>query len=136
MYPLCLDHGFRLEMKPASGFDKDFICQVTIKDINGRVHGSEYIDLELDHDREYEEVSTENGTLYAEVRGEEAVITGYEGEDTEITVPSEIAGKKVTEIGRSLIRAERVQEDHASRGNQNDRNIGFSWQRYRIGRDP
>ena len=99
MYPLCLDHGFRLEMKPASGFDKDFICQVTIKDINGRVHGSEYIDLELDHDREYEEVSTENGTLYAEVRGEEAVITGYEGEDTEITVPSEIAGKKVTEIG-------------------------------------
>ena len=27
------------------------------------------------------------------------MITGYEGEDTEITVPSEIAGKKVTEIG-------------------------------------
>ena len=99
MYPLCLDHGFRLEMKPASGFDKDFICQVTVKDINGKVHGSEYIDLELDHDRKYEEISTENGILYADISGDEAVITGYEGEDTELTVPSEVSGKKVTEIG-------------------------------------
>lgn len=99
MYPLCLDHGFRLEMKPASEFDKEFICQVTVKDINGKVHGSEYIELELDHGRGYEVVGTENGALYADVSGEEAVITGYEGEDTEITVPSEVAGKKVTEIG-------------------------------------
>ena len=99
MYPLCLDHGFRIEMKPASGFDKDFICQVTVKDINGKVHGSEYIDLELDHSREYEAISTENGTLYIDVSGEEAVITGYEGEDEEIVLPSEVSGKKVTEIG-------------------------------------
>ena len=99
MYPLCLDHGFRLEMKPASGFDKDFICQVTVKDINGNVHGSEFIDLELDHSGKYKVIGTENGTMYADVSGEEAVITDYEGEDTEITVPSEVSGKKVTEIG-------------------------------------
>ena len=99
MYPLCLDHGFRIEMKPASGFDKDFICQVTVKDVNGNVHGSEYVDLELDHSIDYEQYGTENGTLYARIIGEEAVISGYEGEDTEIAVPAEISGKTVTEIG-------------------------------------
>ena len=99
MYPLSLDRGFRIEMKPASGFDKDFICQVTVKDVNGNVHGSEYIELDLDHSVRYESVSTGQGTLYAEVSEDEAVISGYEGEDEEITVPSEIAGKKVTEIG-------------------------------------
>ena len=99
MYPLSLDHGFRIEMKPASGFDKDFICQVTVKDVNGSVHGSEYIELDLDHSVQYESVSTGQGTIYARVSEDEAVISGYEGEDEEITVPSEIAGKKVTEIG-------------------------------------
>ena len=99
MYPLCLEQGFRIEMKPASEFDKDFICQVTIKDVNGNVHGSDYVDLDLDHGRNYETIATEKGTLYADVSGEEAVIVGYEGEDEEITVPAEISGKKVTEIG-------------------------------------
>ena len=100
MYPLCLDHSFRVEMKPASEFDKDFVCQVTVKDINGVVHGSDYVELELEHNKDYEQIATENGVLYADVSGEEAVITGYSGEDEEITIPSEVNGKKVAEIGR------------------------------------
>ena len=106
MYPLCLDHGFRVYMKPASAFDKDFICQVTVKDINGNVHGSEYIELDLDHSRNYESVQTEKGTLYADISGDEAVITSYEGEDETVTVPSEIAGKKVTQIGDEAFRSQ------------------------------
>ena len=100
MFPLSLDHSFRVEMKPASEFDRDFICQVLIKDINGVVHGSDYVELELEHDQDYEQIATENGVLYADVSGEEAVITGYSGEDEEITIPSEVNGKKVTEIGK------------------------------------
>lgn len=105
MYPLSIDHGFRVLMKHASAFDKDFICQVTVKDINGNVHGSDYIELDLDHSRNYEAVQTEKGTLYADVSGDEAVITNYEGEDEIITVPSEIAGKKVTQIGDEAFRS-------------------------------
>ena len=100
MSPLCLDHSFRIEMKPASEFNKEFICQVIVKDINGVVHGSDFIELELDHSQNYEQIETEKGILYADVSGEEAVITGYSGEDEEITVPSEVDGKKVTEIDR------------------------------------
>ena len=106
MYPLSIDHGFRVSMKHASTFDKDFICQVTVKDINGNVHGSEFIELDLDHSRNYESVETPKGTLYADVSGDEAVITNYVGEDEVITVPSEIAGKKVTEIGNEAFRSQ------------------------------
>ena len=110
MYPMCIDHGFRIEMKPASEFDKDFICQVVIKDINGEAHGSDYIDLELEHDRGYEQIQTEKGILYADVSAEEAVITGYSGEDEEIIIPSEVDGRKVTEIGRYALSSSAIKK--------------------------
>ena len=110
MYPLCLENGFRIQMKPASEFDHDFICQVLVKDINSNVHGSDYIELNLDHSRNYEQIPTEKGTLYADVSGEEAVITGYSGEDEELTIPAEVGGKKVTEIGRYALSVNTLQK--------------------------
>ena len=110
MFPLCLEQGFRIQMKPASEFDRDFICQVLVKDINGNVHGSDYIELNLDHSRNYEQIPTEKGTLYADVSGEEAVITGYSGEDEELTIPAEVGGKKVTEIGRYALSVNTLQK--------------------------
>lgn len=99
MYPLCIEKGFRVEMKAASEYDYDFICQVTVKDINGEMHGSEYIDLQFERDGKTASVETPKGVLYADVSGEEAVITGYEGEDEILTVPSQISGKTVTALG-------------------------------------
>ncbi len=110
IHPLCLEQGFRIQMKPASEFDHDFICQVLVKDINGNVHGSDYIELNLDHSRDYEQIPTEKGTLYADVSGEEAVITGYSGEDEELTIPAEVGGKKVTEIGRYALAVSTLQK--------------------------
>ncbi len=110
MFPLCLEQGFRIQMKPASEFDRDFICQVMVKDINGNVHGSDYIELNLDHSRNYEQIPTEKGTLYADISGEEAVITGYSGEDEELIIPAEIGGKKVTEIGRYALSVSTLQK--------------------------
>ena len=101
MYPMCLDKGFRITMKHASDFALDFICQVTIKDVNGDVHGSEYAELEIDRQRETQEVPTEKGTLQAEIREDHAEIIGYEGEDEVLEIPETAAGKPVTAIGRS-----------------------------------
>ena len=103
MYPLCLEKGFRVEMKAASEYDYDFICQVTVNDINGEIHGSEYIDLEFEQERNIASVETPKGVLYADISGENAVITGYEGEDEVLTVPSQISGKTVTALGTSSL---------------------------------
>lgn len=99
-YSICLEKGFRVEMKAASEYDYDFICQVTVTDINGEEHGSEYINLQFDKEGETASVETPKGVLYADVSGENAVIIGYKGEDEILTVPSQISGKTVTSLGR------------------------------------
>ena len=102
MYPMGLDQGFRTVMKPASEFDHEFICQVIVKDINGSYHGTEYFEYSFDKDKQIEEIPTSGGTLYVEIREEEAVVTGYEGEDETIAIPDSAGGKPVTKIADNV----------------------------------
>ena len=99
MFELSLESGFRVFMKRASQFDKDFICQVTIRDVNGNQHGSEYVELDPGRGTVLENVPAEKGTLQAKIYADHAEITGYEGEDEAVTVPAVISGKPVTVIG-------------------------------------
>ena len=99
MYPMCLDRSFKLIMKHASEFEHDFICQVVIKDVNGNEHASEYKELSTRQEKETIEIPVDQGTLYAEISGDEASIVSYDGEDTEIRIPDSADGHPVTKIG-------------------------------------
>lgn len=99
MYPMCLENGFRIIMKPASEFNKEFICQVIVKDVNGEQHGSEFIELSKESSAGFIEVPTEKGILYAAQDGSGICIDHYEGEDERIEIPGSVEGKPVTMIG-------------------------------------
>lgn len=99
MYPMCLENGFRIIMKPASEFNKEFICQVIVKDVNGEQHASEFRELPKESRTEWIEVPTEKGTLFAVEDGSGICIDRYEGEDEKIVIPDSVEGKPVTKIG-------------------------------------
>lgn len=99
MYPMCLDKGFRIIMKPASEFNREFICQVIVKDVNGVQHASDFRELNEGSSTEFIEVPTEKGTLYALAEDSGICIDHYEGEDEKIEIPASLEGRPVTKIG-------------------------------------
>ena len=100
-YQLAIDDSFRFFMKPSSEFDVDCICQVTVKDVNGNLHGTEFVELDPDREGERAETETDEGTLYFDIKEDHAELTGYEGQDTSLTVPDSVSGKPVTVVGKS-----------------------------------
>ncbi len=46
----------------------------------------------------------QSGTLYYTVSGGEATVTGYDGDDLQLTIPDTLDGKPVTDIGRGAFR--------------------------------
>ena len=98
---MALDNSFRFYMRPASEFDRKFICQVTVKDVSGRLHGSEYVELQPEKKTQTEAVKTEKGKLVFDIEADHAEVSGYEGADTELTVPDTVSGKPVTAVGAS-----------------------------------
>ena len=100
-YQLAIDDSFRFFMKPASEFEVDCICQVTVKDVNGNLHGTNYVELDLEGERETAEIGTEKGTLYFDLKEDGAQLTKYTGQDTSLAVPDRVLGKPVTAIGQS-----------------------------------
>ena len=99
--PLSVDNSLRFYFRPASEFDLDFICQVTVRDVNGNLHGSEYLDLNPMKKTQIVEQQTQNGTLSFEVFEDHAEVKKYSGEDTSLTVPDNAGGKPVTAIARN-----------------------------------
>ena len=98
---MALDNSFRFYLRPASEFDRKFICQVTVKDISGRLHGSEYVELQPEKKVQTEVVRTDKGKLYFDIMEDHAEVSGYEGEDTELTIPDTVSEKTVAVVGES-----------------------------------
>ena len=102
---LPIDSTFRFEAKPASSFPNEFVCQVTVKDINGKTHASEIADVSYESaDHEYGEMSTENGVLYFDVFDDYAEVADYTGTDEEIVVPEHFESVPVKRIGKGAFR--------------------------------
>lgn len=98
---LSIDSTFRFEAKPASSFPYNFICQITVKDINGKIHASEIADVNYEStDHEYREMETENGVLYFDVFDDYAEVAGYMGTDEKIVVPEYCESMPVKKIGK------------------------------------
>lgn len=100
-YQLAIDDSFRFFMKPASEFAIDCICQVTVRDVNGNLHGTDFAEMDLYSPTEYSEVETEQGILYFDLKEDHAELKDYEGKDSSLTVPDTVEGKPVTVIGKS-----------------------------------
>ena len=98
---MAMDNSFRFYLKPASEFNRKFICQVTVKDVNGKLHGSEYVELDPEKKTKTETVKTEKGQLYFAIEEDHAEVSGYDGTDAEIAIPDAVAGKPVTVIAVS-----------------------------------
>lgn len=100
-HPLAVDDSFRFYMRPASDFPIEYICQVTVKDVNGKLHASEYAELRPKSGTEQMKVKTEKGSLSFTVEEDHAELCSYSGRDTSLTVPDSVEGKPVTVIARA-----------------------------------
>ena len=100
-FVVALDDTLHFEYRKASTLSESSIVQVLLHDINGNDHSSGIHDLSEGVTAEKDErtVATEKGTLTFEIRNEEAILTGYEGEDKKLTIPAEVEGMPVTRIG-------------------------------------
>lgn len=107
-HQLAIDDSFRFFMKPASEFEVYCVCQVTVRDVNGNLHGSEIMNLDLYKKAEYTETETEKGTLYFDIKEDHAELKGYDGTDSSVTVPDAVEGKPVTVIGKSAFSGEKT----------------------------
>ena len=105
-YQLAIDDSFRFFMKPASEFAIDCICQVTVRDVNGNLHGTDFVDLDLYTKDEHTKAETEKGTLYFDVKEDHAVLISYSGADSLVTVPDTVSGKPVTVVGKGAFSEE------------------------------
>ena len=101
-HPMAVDASFRFSMQPASEFPVYCICQVTVKDVNGKIHASEFTQLPFKADR-LEEVDTETGALGFEIMEDYAMLSYYYGNDISVTVPASVAGLPVTVIDSSAL---------------------------------
>ena len=101
-HPLAVDDSFRFYLRPASEFAIDCICQVTVKDVNGKLHASEYAELRPGSGTEQQKVKTEKGSLAFTVKEDHAELSAYSGRDTSVTVPESVEGKPVTAVTKSV----------------------------------
>ena len=97
---LPIDSSFRFEAKPASSFPYNFVCQITVKDINSKIHASEIADVNYESaDHENGEMETENGVLYFDVFDDYAEVVDYVGTDEKIVIPEYYESVPVKKIG-------------------------------------
>lgn len=82
----------------ASETDEEYAVQIVLEDVSGDEYGSEVLGLESNDPGERTQYSTPEGTLSFRVHKEEATVTGYTGDDTDLEIPSEVDGKPVTAI--------------------------------------
>lgn len=80
------------------------VVQITLRDINGKEHGSELCELSAGGDSsDAIVVETENGQLTFEKHDEEVWLTNYSGKDVSLEIPSEVEGLPVTRIDNNAI---------------------------------
>ncbi|MBQ3406492.1 MAG: leucine-rich repeat protein, partial [Lachnospiraceae bacterium] len=80
------------------------VVQITLRDINGKEHGSELCELSAGGDSsDAIVVETENGQLTFEKHDEEVWLTNYSGTDVSLEIPSEVEGLPVTRIDNNAI---------------------------------
>ena len=99
--PMAVDSNFRFYLRPASEFNRKFICQVTVRDVNGKLHASEYVELDPPARFATEQVKTDKGTMIFDIGADHAELKKYEGEDTGVAVPETVSGMPVTAVADS-----------------------------------
>lgn len=101
-YPFPISDDFKYIKKHVSDYAGDYILQVTVRDINGSIHGSDLAKFSVEPSADnVKEVQTDHGKITYTINGDYAGLTSYEGMDTELTLPETVDGKKVTSIGAS-----------------------------------
>jgi len=83
------------EKAPISEFDSDFYYQIVLEDTTGNLYGTELSRFPLN--KAYQEVLY--GDMLFHVYSDRAVLYSYEGSEAKVTVPADINGVPVKEIG-------------------------------------
>ena len=110
LYTLPADEGIRFRMRRASEFNKDFVCQILLKDSSGNIYASKYIDLPRKQDENIIQTKTENGVLTFDLYDDHAELTSYTGTDTKLVIPDEVEGKPVTALGEHAVSSKELEE--------------------------
>ncbi|MBR0380896.1 MAG: leucine-rich repeat protein [Eubacterium sp.] len=97
-----IDAHFRFVALPASSFDRNFVCQLLLQDVNGQVHGSDITDLPEQDKTAERTVDTEKGSMTFELADGKARWINYKGEDQKLTLPEEVDGCPVTSVGQRV----------------------------------
>lgn len=112
-----IGNDLHFETRPASGFSEGAILQILLQDINGNDHASEYVTLKDETEIKVDTVTEktpEDGVLTFRIDSENnaAFLTGYEGADTRLTIPSKVEGIPVKGIGNGAFgsSAEKLEE--------------------------
>ncbi len=97
--PLGLESSFRFKKKKATEFDHDFVCQILVKDVNGEMHAAELVNLPKKDETAQVQTNTAQGKMTFQIFDDYASLAGYEGTDEVLTIPEEVNGLPVKEIG-------------------------------------
>jgi len=81
-----------------------FAAQIVVVNRQGKSYATDLFDLYNQYSAGVKKatVETENGKLFFDIHNDGAVLTGYSGGDTEISVPSTVEGAAVKKIGASV----------------------------------
>ncbi len=98
--PVDLESNFHFEKRHLSDYKEEFIIQFICRDVHDESHATEYIDLPFLGAEDHQSMTSGNGKLYYVLSDDHAEITGFEGEDEELRIPSAIEGKPVTLVSQ------------------------------------
>lgn len=106
-----IDQGAEFVFRPLSSTEKKAILQILLTDVNGQDHASNVVTI--GEDKENAESSGSEGlhletpaggTLTFELQEDgDAILTNYSGEDTSLTVPSQVEGHPVRTIATGAL---------------------------------
>lgn len=102
--PLDLESNFHFAKKHLSDYSDEFIVQFICRDVRDERHASEYIDFPALGAENNRSITAGSGKLYYVLSDDHAEITGFEGEDEELSIPSVIEGKPVTLVSQRYAR--------------------------------
>lgn len=96
-----IEEGFFFEEISSEDTGLDLVCQVEITDINGENYASAAAVMSASDDYREVSVDTLKGELIYAVYADHAAVIDYSGRDRLLSIPGEIEGVPVTEIGDS-----------------------------------
>lgn len=94
---LDFDEDFAFKSIPLSEMNNDYYVQVTIRDVNGLVHGSDLTRINQKKDNTVS-VKTDHGKMNFELKKDHAEFAGYSGSDQKLVIPETVNDLPVTVI--------------------------------------